>query len=167
MNDVSSDDSPLSPLVKALASVLLLVAGLTGLISIVGLFSRGPLWLHQHIYPGVLAISSLCLFVVIPLSLLLACFRRTRGYAGVSIYCTSFVFGFGFWLSSLIVLGLLASRFVIITGLLFAGVGVIPLAILAALIRGDWSYLWQLLATGVGVFLIRALGLFLVARAAA
>jgi hypothetical protein len=75
-----------------------------------------------------------CIVILTPLSF----FRKTRKIAAFGFTACSYIFGFCTW-----VLGLLTAYFYwsimgIIIGFFFAGVGVVPIGILAALFNADW-----------------------------
>jgi hypothetical protein len=75
--------------------------------------------------------SAVAVFVLIPL----AVWRKTRHVAGVGLLITSYVFGITLWfLSAAIAFGAFG-WFGLIVGLLFFGVGVVPLAILGAFFK--------------------------------
>lgn len=76
--------------------------------------------------------SMLVIFVFIPLGL----FKRTRGFSAGALMISSFIFGFTTWLFSAAVTFGLLGWFWLIVGLLFAGLGVAPLGIIAALLNG-------------------------------
>jgi len=56
----------------------------------------------------------------------------------------------------------LAGVFWIIVGLLFAGLGVIPIAMIAAALNAQWSIAGQMLLGVIVVLALRAIGTFLV-----
>ena len=90
--------------------------------------------------------SLLVIFVFIPLGF----FRGTRGFAAVALMLSSYIFGFTTWLFSAAVTFGLLGWFWLIVGLLFAGLGVAPLGIIAAIIKGYGSVAWGIV---FGLFL--------------
>ena len=75
----------------------------------------------------------LVLFVFVPLGLI----RKTRGFAVPALMLSSYVFGATVWLLSVVVAFTLLGWFWLIVGLLFAGVGVMPVAFFGALFKGE------------------------------
>lgn len=81
----------------------------------------------------VLGILFIIIFVVlIPLGL----FRKTRGLSALSLLIAYYIFGFAVWVYSAAVAFGLLGWFWLIVGILLAGIGVIPISIIAAIIKG-------------------------------
>jgi len=59
----------------------------------------------------------------------------------------------------------LAGTFWLIVGILFGGIGVVPVAFTAALISREWSIAGQILLVAIVVYAIRVFGDFLVGKA--
>lgn len=114
--------------------------------------------------PPILAIAFwVTILVLIPLALIPA----TRGFASGGIIISSYVFGAILWIISMAftydVWGLIA----VIIGLVFFGVGVVAVAIVAALINGLWSMLGGLAFLLVLTYTSRVLGFWLAEKAEA
>ena len=75
---------------------------------------------------------------------------------------SSYVIGFSLWVWSLIVAYALAGVFWIIVGLLFVGIGVIPIAMVAAALNAQWSVAGQMLIGIIVVYTLRVVGTLLV-----
>ncbi len=109
-------------------------------------------WMFEHV-PWLLMIAGLSfaliqlivqlalisLVIVLPATLLLLIFRRTRklGLWSLRVYIASTIFG-QVWLWSIVASVNLAGILWMIIGLFFGGIGVIPIAFVAALVRADW-----------------------------
>jgi hypothetical protein len=134
-------------------AVLLIVICLV--LFVVALLLRGMVWAADKLMPWLVNASTYALLVCILVFLPLCAFRRTRPWAGIGFVYASLLFGaMLFAYSSLFVVfawgyGALA------IGLLFAGVGVVPVALLAAIFRGEWAVFWEL------IFVPRILGTWL------
>lgn len=145
--------------------LLYLVIALAGIAVLILLF-RGVGWVSEKIYPWAMFFAGIALFVVTPGSLLLSIFRVSRGLGALGLLVASYVIGFSLWIWSLIVAYSLAGVFWLIIGLLFAGLGIVPVAFIAALLSREWSVAGQLLIMVVLVYAIRMFSFFLGTRAA-
>ena len=140
-----------------------LVFFLSGIIFII-LLIRGVPWIAENIYPLVSLITVGLFLIITPISILLAFFKKTRGISGIGFILSSYAVGFGLWLWSLILTYALAGKVWLIIGLLFAGIGVVPIAIIASLTSGEWIISIQLLTNVVLVYGLRVLGNYLIEK---
>jgi len=127
-------------------------------------FFKSIRWIADVILPisawvGVVALA------VVPVFLLLAIPRRTRGWAGLGMTISSYALGFSIWMWALVVAYWMAGVFWMIVGLCFAGVGVVLVAIIAAGLRGEWLVFLQLVGGVVIVYLTRFFGAYLIDKA--
>ena len=76
---------------------------------------------------------AVAIFVLLPLTI----WRKTRGAAGAGLLVTSYIFGLTTWLLGAAVTFGSFGWFGLIIGLLFLGVGVVPLAIIGAIFKLD------------------------------
>lgn len=102
-------------------------------------YIKGGLWLSERALPWAFVISIVGFCVVIFLLLPLAIPRKTRSFSSTSIFVISYVFGTTLWM-----LGFLFSYKAwgltgVTIGILLGGVGVVPVALLATLIKGAWA----------------------------
>lgn len=128
---------------------------------LIALLLRGMVWAADKLIPWLVTASTYallaCLFIFLPLCI----FRRTRPWAGVGFIYASLLFG--------VMLFAYACLYVVETwgygalavGLIFAGVGVVPVGLLAAILHRDWSVFWELLFGVLLTFGPRMLGLWL------
>jgi hypothetical protein len=91
-------------------------------------------------------------------------FRRTRAFAGGGIYLASYVFGITLWVWSLLISYTLWGIGGVLIGLILAGIGIVPIAILASLFHGLWSICNQLFLVTAITFGTRFLGTFLLMK---
>lgn len=130
---------------KAIGGFAFGLALLAGLIVLAVFFIKGGVWLSEKLLPILLVIGWCaflgCLFLFVPL----AVFRSTRGFAGVCLYIASYIFGASAWMTGLLLSYTIWGVFAVIVGLLFLGVGVVPVALLATLVKGLWSPFFSLL----------------------
>ena len=100
------------------------------------------------------------LLVLLPLSLL----RRTRTFACAAILIASWVLAAVVWLWSVIITYTIWGWIGIIIGIFLAGVGVVPVALLATLVKSFWSVFFELLFMVAFIFGMRAYTVYLAAK---
>jgi hypothetical protein len=91
--------------------------------------------------------------------------RKTRVLGGVGCVYASWVFGAELWAYSCLFVVYAWGYGALIVGLFFAGVGVVPVAILASLFHREWSVLLELIFSIVLTFGTRAFGIWMVTKA--
>src|SRR5580765_7857213 len=89
--------------IKLIGSFLLSICILVGAMFLVAMLVKGGVWLSERVYPWLVVLNAIALFVVILVLLPLAIFRRTRAFAGLGIYLASYVFGLTLWVWSLLI----------------------------------------------------------------
>ncbi len=145
----------------ALGCLIYLVFGLGG-IAVVVMIIRGVPWIAENVYPIVSFVCSILLLLLVPISIVLSIFRKTHPWAGLGFTLSSYALGLTLWLWSLILAYLLAGTIWMIIGLLFAGVGVVFVAFVAALVHGEWAVAIQVGIMTVLVYGLRGFGGYLV-----
>ena len=100
-------------------------------------------------------------FILGPLSLI----PPARALAAIGFRIASYVFGVISWCFGLVVTYVIWGMKGVVIGLMIAGVGVVPLAMLATLLRGYWQILIELVILIVLTFGLRALGMWLTQKA--
>jgi len=127
----------------------------------VALFLRGMVWASDKLMPWLITASGIaaliCVFIFLPLCI----FRKTRPWAGVGYYYASYVFGTMLFAYSCLFAVFAWGYGALAVGLIFAGVGVVPVALLAALFHSEWSVLWELIFGILLTFGTRFLGIWL------
>jgi hypothetical protein len=87
----------------------------------------------------------------------LAVIRRTRGFAAAGLMVASYVFGACLWITSLLLTYELWGTIAVTIGLVVLGIGIVPVALLAALFHGQWWHLLDLVMLIVATFGTRLL----------
>lgn len=150
---------------KSIGSVLLVIGIFVGISLLVGFFIRGGLWLSQVLYPWLTLISAIafifCIIVLLPLAFI----RKTRGFSGLGLFIASYIFGASLWVWAFLLTYTLWGAIALIIGLFIAGVGVVPIAMFATLLNGEWSILGQLVLLVILTFGSRILGFYLINKA--
>ena len=134
-----------------LGGCVFLAALAIGNIALLVMLLRGTPWIAENFYPWTVQAAKVALFFVVPTCSVLAFFRKGRGIGGLGLVLSSYVIGFSLWVWSLIVAYALAGVFWIIVGLLFVGIGVIPIAMVAAALNAQWSVAGQML---IGIIVV-------------
>ena len=145
-----------------LGGCVFLAALAIGNIALLVMLLRGTPWIAENFYPWTVQAAKGALFFVVPTCSVLAFFRKGRGIGGLGLVLSSYVIGFSLWVWSLIVAYALAGVFWIIVGLLFVGIGVIPIAMVAAALNAQWSVAGQMLIGIIVVYTLRVVGTLLV-----
>jgi hypothetical protein len=91
---------------------------------------------------------ALTIFILLPLAVP----KATRGFSSVSIFIASYVFGATLWMEGFPFTLSIWGTTAVIIGLLILGVGVVPIAMLATLVKGMWGSLFQLIALAIATF---------------
>jgi len=117
-----------------------------GSIIVILIFIEGGVWVSEHILPLLYKI----IFVVFLINLLIfgpiSVGKRTIYTAFYGFNISSYVYGVTLWFFGLIVAYYLWGVGAIIIGLIIAGVGVVPIGMLAAIFNGEWSvFLWMVI----------------------
>jgi hypothetical protein len=149
---------------KGIGATLAGVAILAAVIALTVVVLRGVTWVSVTVSPLLMPTFFwtliACLFVLGPSAL----FHRTRGFAAVGLMFASYVFGFILWVWSFLLTLKLLGMFAVIVGLIFFGIGIVPVALLAVLFNADWSSLGDMAILLVATFGSRILALWLAAK---
>ena len=143
--------------------LLYLTFGFGG-IALLLLFFQGVGWIRDNVYPWSTLAAGIAALAVVPISILLAIFRKSRGIGAIGLLISSYVIGLGLWIWSLIVVYEFAGVFWLIVGVVIGGIGVVPVAFIAALFFREWSIAGQILIAAIFVYGVRWISLFLSER---
>lgn len=129
------------------------------------LMIKGAVWVGENALAWLFDFAWIVLTINILILLPLSLFKKTGAVGGAGMYISSYIFGVTLWF-----LGLLLTYFTwgfwgVFIGLVLAGVGVVPMAMLAMLINGEILTFVVLIILTMLTFGMRALGIYLVGRA--
>lgn len=141
---------------KAIATVIAVAT-----MAVPTLFVFGGVGVGMRILPWLMLLSILLLGLDVVILVPLAFIRRTRAWAGVGFYVSAFVFGLTGWSMGLILTWALWGGLAVFVGIFLLGIGVIPIAMLAALCNGMWLDLGVLVLAVILTFGLGSLGSFL------
>jgi hypothetical protein len=108
------------------------------------------------------AILLICIVILLPLAIIPA----SRGFAGNGFYVASYIFGIILWVLAMAFVYIEWGLFAVIIGLVLAGVGVVPIAILATIVEGQWGVLANLAMLLALTYGLRVFGFWLVEKSA-
>lgn len=124
-----------------------LVLGLVMMVVIMAIFAiflNGTIYIGEKILPFLQDVlgwaSALFFLILLPLSFI----RKTHKSAGTATFYFSYLSGFTLWFYAALATYYLWGFFGLIVGLFLAGIGVLPIAIIASLFGGEWTILWNL-----------------------
>lgn len=150
---------------KSIGWFALAFACLVAALTLVSLFLFGAAWISDKVLPVLNVIFAFTFFLLLLIVLPLSFLRRCRGWCGVIFVYWSYLCGLVLWMFSLLVTLNLWGIVAAIIGLIFVGVGILPVAILATLFKGQWSLLLQLILQFALLIGSRAFGLYLADKA--
>jgi hypothetical protein len=149
---------------KNVGMAILGIAMVVGL-AVVGLmYIWGIAWVSVRIYEYVLVVNSIAFLLSFLFFLPCAIFRLTRKIAAFGLYGASYVFGITIWIYGFLVTYAAWGLVGVFIGLVFGGVGVVPLGMIAAGLHGQWDVFGQLVLGIALAFGARAVALWLVAK---
>lgn len=115
----------------------------------------------QTIFDLLYLLSEFVLIIGLPILLLLSLFRRLRKYTGLLIIISSILFGITIWFLCVMITYAYWNIIVLIIGIVFFGIGVIPLALLASLIEKNWLALGLIVVGIIITYLTTTLGMYI------
>ncbi len=116
-------------------------------------------------YPIVGAIVIIPALLLLPLGMIFFIFKRTRGLGGMFWIFCSLLFLTNAWTHSLASSYAYFGKIIMILGVLIAGIGVFPLAIVGGIIRGDYMDSLMICIWLIIVFIMRAIGFWMISSA--
>lgn len=150
---------------KEAGSVILGLSVMAGLVAIgIGLTTGAAVfsvWVLKWTWPAFMIALIVSVVLLAPLSLV----PRTRGFSAIGFQYASFAFGAILWVWGMSYTYLVWGLFPVIAGLMLLGVGVVPVAMFAALVHGDWSNLGTFVGVAAITFGVRALAHWLAQKA--
>lgn len=131
---------------------------LLGIVVLIGFLLGGMAWVSEKVLPWLIVSGNIAFVLCVLVFLPLAIFTRSRPWAGLGLYASSFVFGIGLFAYSCIYTVQLWGYGALFIGLFLAGVGVVPVAFLATLFHKAWPLFWDVVYGVVMTYGTRYLG---------
>ena len=133
-----------------------------GMLLLASLFIKGGLWLSGILYPWLVAISIItfiiCFIVLFPLAI----FKKTKGLSAVGFLIASYIFGATLWVWSFLLAYIFWGFFGLFIGLFMGGIGVVPIAIIASVFKGEWGIFGQLILVIAITFATKYIAAYLI-----
>lgn len=122
---------------------------------IAALFIQGAAWVSEKLLPWFSMLTlftfGLEVFILLPLAIP----KYTRGFSSIALYISSYIFGATLWMEGLLLTLIIWGPIAVLIGLFIAGVGVVPIAMLATLIKTMWGPLLELVLLTILTFASR------------
>lgn len=169
INKKMFNSSTKEKIIESISSVGILIIQLGGfvltILAVVYLF-QGKLFEKAMAFLVILnSISFFIFFFFILILLPLAIFKKTRLFSGVVMLLSSYAFGLDLWIYSAIAAYVFWGWLAFFIGIFLAGVGVLPIAMLASIFHGDWATFGELVLMTIITFSARFLGIYLIGKA--
>jgi hypothetical protein len=134
-----------------LISITIFIIG----IMVIYVFIFGGAWISSKLLPLFSLLTWLVIALVIFIFLPLAIPKATRSFASIAILISSYVFGATLWMEGFLLTMILWGFWAVLIGIFILGVGVVPFAIIATLLKGMWLYLIELVLLTIATFASR------------
>ncbi len=121
-------------------------------LAVAGVFIFGAAWASTKLLPWFSVLTWIGFGVVVFVLLPLAIPKATRGFSSVGLIVASYVFGATLWMEGLLFTLAIWGVGAVFIGLFLAGVGVVPIAMLATLLKGMWGPLVELVLLTIMTF---------------
>jgi len=116
------------------------------------IFIKGAAWASSNILPWASLLTWILLIVEVIIILPLAIARKTRLFSIKAMINFSYVFGATLWMEGLLLTLSLWGVGAVVVGMFLAGVGVVPIAMLATAFNGLWAHLIELVILAIMTF---------------
>ena len=150
---------------KGIGAYALWIGLMVGLFLIAMLLFSGVAYVSEIVIPWLFDIAWIALGISLLILLPLSFFRGTRVFACWGYMISSFAFGLCGWVYGFLVTYSLWGAFGVIVGLFIAGVGVVPVGMLAAAFHGSWEVVLELAVLVVLTFGSRAYAMYVAKKA--
>lgn len=127
---------------KNIAGAVIGLAVVVGTLMLGIALLRGGATLAARNYDVVIAVTRFAT-VAMFIGFVLLIFPQSRPIGGVTLTLSSFVVGAALWIWALLYVLATWGWGAVIIGLLFAGVGTVPMALVASILAGEWAIVGQ------------------------
>jgi hypothetical protein len=126
-------------IVRNVGGAILGIVALVAMATLAFFFMYGGVWLSEQAVEYMLWFSEITFvlwtLILLPLSL----FRTTRPASTFGSFVALYIFGITTWMLGVLITYDYLGTLWLIVGFVFAGVGVVPLGIIGAIIKADWQ----------------------------
>ncbi|MBA7553862.1 hypothetical protein ES705_46466 [subsurface metagenome] len=145
---------------KSIGGFIIGIVIFLGIIFLAIFFIKGGVWLGAMVLPWLSIIMWLVFILDIIIFLPLGIFKKTRSVSAFGLVISSYVYGLTLWFWALLLTYLIWGIRAVFIGLFIAGIGVIPIAILATALNGEWIITGEIILLLVLTCGSRMLGLY-------
>ena len=150
---------------KSIGWFIIGIAVFLGIIFLAMFFIKGGIWLGATVLPWLSVVMMLVFAIDILIILPLGIFKKTKGASAIGLIVSSYVYGLTLWFWTLLLTYIIWGGVAVFIGLFIAGVGIVPMAMLATAIKGEWAVTGQIVLLLVLTFGSRMLGHYFAQRA--
>jgi hypothetical protein len=129
-----------------------------GIIFLVIFLIKGGIWLGAKVLPWLFIIMWIFFVLDVLIFLPLGIFKKTKGISAFGFLLSSYIYGLTLWLWSFLLTLSIWGTIAVYVGLFVVGVGVIPIAMLATIIKGEWVITGEIILLLILTFGSRMLG---------
>lgn len=149
---------------KSIGGFIITIGIFLGVLFLAMFFIKGGVWLGGIVLPWFSIIMWLVFILDIIIFLPLGIFKKTKSVSAFGLVISSYVYGLTLWLWALLLTYLIWGTVAVFIGLFIAGIGVVPVAILATAFEGEWAITGQIILLLVLTFSARMLGFYFAER---
>jgi len=150
---------------ESIGGFIIGIAIFLGMFFLAMFFIKGGLWLSTKVLPWLSVVMWLVFALDILIILPLGIFKKTKGASAIGLIVSSYVYGLTLWFWAFLLTYIIWGAVAVFIGLFVAGVGVVPIAMLATAIKGEWAITGQIVLLLVLTFGSRILGLYFAQQA--
>lgn len=132
-------------LFKSIGGFILGIGFFLAVILFAMFFIKGGVWIGEKVLPWLSIIMWIVLILNILILAPLSILKKTKGFSAIGIYISSYTYGITLWFWGLILTYLIWGPMAVFIGLFLAGIGVVPIAIIATAIEGEWTVVGELI----------------------
>ena len=149
---------------KSIGGYIITIVIFLGVFLLAMFFVKGGVWLGEIVLPWLSIIMWLVFILNIIIFLPLGIFKKTRSVSAFGFVISSYVYGLTLWFWALLLTYLIWGTRAVFIGLFIAGIGVVPIAILATALNDEWAITGQIILLLVLTFGSRMLGFYFAER---
>jgi len=149
---------------KSIGGFIMGIGIFLGIIFLAMFFIKGGIWLGAIVLPWLSIIMWLVFILNIIIFLPLGIFKKTRNISAFGFVMSSYVYVLTLWFWALLLTYLFWGTRAVFIGLFIAGIGVVPIAMLATALNGEWAITGQIILLLVLTYGSRMLGFYFAER---
>ena len=140
---------------KEMGGALIAGAGFILFGFVLAIIFLGEAWASKKLLPIFSILTLITFGLVIHVFLPLSISKVTRSFSSIALFFSSYIFGATLWMEGLLLTLSIWGMTAVFVGFLLGGVGVVPIAMLATLLKGAWRYLIELILLSIATFACR------------